>query len=151
MEWKKKAIEYEHAYKEKLQTLEGSKFTNSAVLAIQTNVHTLLDREQFLIKQHKAEIQALTKVQADQTNENLDIIMQLEKENQYLRQKLLLSQESNNEQILQSSSCQIESNHPQQQQLPNLYYGSTTSLLCNNAEVSVCVLSPKLFKQLIFL
>lgn len=77
--------------------------------------------------------------------------MQLEKENQYLRQKLLLSQESNNEQILQSSSCQIESNHPQQQQLPNLYYGSTTSLLCNNAEVSVCVLSPKLFKQLIFL
>lgn len=34
MEWKKKAIEYEHAYKEKLQTLEGSKFTNSAVLAI---------------------------------------------------------------------------------------------------------------------
>jgi hypothetical protein len=78
-----------------------------------------IDREQFLIKQHKAEIQALTKVQVDQTNDNLDIIIQLEKENHYLRRQ-----------------CQIES-YQQQQQLPNSYYRSTTTQLCNNAEVSL--------------
>lgn len=76
----------------------------------------LIDREQFLMKQHKAEIEAITKVQADQTNENLDIILQLEHENQLLRQQ----------------------QQQQQQQLPNLFLPHTTSItsqLCNNAEV----------------
>lgn len=71
------------------------------------------------MKQHKAEMEAMTKVQVDQTNENFDMILQLEKENQLLRQ---------------------EQNIPlqqQQQQLPNLFIPNTsaTILLCNNAEV----------------
>lgn len=77
------------------------------------------DREQFLIKQHTAEIEAITKVQVEQTNDNLDIILQLEHENQLLRQQQGIQQ--------------------QQQQLPNSILPHTTSItsqLCNNAEVN---------------
>lgn len=77
------------------------------------NFFLYVDREQFLIKQHDAEIKAMTKVQVDQTNDNLDIIFQLEQENQLLRRQL--------GQPLQ----QITLHHPT----------STTSQLCNNAEV----------------
>ncbi|KAI8090660.1 hypothetical protein BDF21DRAFT_491045 [Thamnidium elegans] len=94
MEWKKKATEYENAYKETQQKL--------------------LDREHFLIKQHEAELKAITKVQVDQTNDNLDIIIQLEQENQLLRQQL--------GQPIQPLAIHQPT--------------STTSLLCNNAEIA---------------
>ncbi|KAG1417833.1 hypothetical protein G6F58_005325 [Rhizopus delemar] len=68
MEWKKKAVEYEMAYNEIKQRLE--------------------EKEKFLMKQHQAEIDALTKAQVDQTNENLDLILKLENENKALKQQL---------------------------------------------------------------
>ncbi|KAK4516829.1 uncharacterized protein ATC70_000154 [Mucor velutinosus] len=99
MEWKKKAIEYENSYKAMKQKLE--------------------DREQFLIKQHQAEIEAITKTQTDQVNEHLELILQLEAENQALKNK---------------EQCQ-------QQQLPNPnsandIYTSSTLQLCNEAQVA---------------
>ncbi|GAN07747.1 hypothetical protein MAM1_0174c07250 [Mucor ambiguus] len=102
MEWKKKAIEYENAYKTMKQKLE--------------------DREQFLIKQHQAEIEAITKTQADQVNEHLELILQLEIENQVLKNK---------------EQCQQQ----QQQQLPNPnsandIYTSSTMQLCNEAQIA---------------
>ncbi|OAD00674.1 hypothetical protein MUCCIDRAFT_164609 [Mucor lusitanicus CBS 277.49] len=99
MEWKKKAIEYENAYKAMKQKLE--------------------DREQFLIKQHQAEIEAITKTQTEQVNEHLELILQLETENQALKNK---------------EQCQ-------QQQLPNPnsandIYTSSTMQLCNEAQMA---------------
>jgi hypothetical protein len=41
-----------------------------------------LDREQFLIKQHEAEMDAMAKIQVDQVNDHLEIILQLQKENE---------------------------------------------------------------------
>jgi hypothetical protein len=90
------------------------------------NNNIFVEREQFLIKQHKAEIQAMTKMQVNQTNDHLDTIIQLEKENQYLRQQ----------------QCQAPSLlMTEQQQLPNSFMVSTTTQLCNNAEVSFSFLS----------
>ncbi|GAA5801282.1 hypothetical protein HPULCUR_006728 [Helicostylum pulchrum] len=94
MEWKKKATQYENAYKETQQKL--------------------LAREQFLIKQHEAELKAITKVQVDHTNDHLDIIIQLEQENQLLRQQL--------GQPIQPLAIHQPT--------------STTRLLCNNAEIA---------------
>ncbi|KAL7309459.1 hypothetical protein PS15m_011539 [Mucor circinelloides] len=104
MEWKKKAIEYENAYKAIKQKLQ--------------------DREQFLIKQHQAEIEAITKTQTDQMNEQLELILQLEAENQALKSK---------------EECQQQ--QQQQQQLPNLnsandIYTSSTMQLCNEAQIA---------------
>jgi hypothetical protein len=84
------------------------------------------------MKQHKAEMEAMTKVQVDQTNENFDMILQLEKENQLLRQ------EQN-----------IPLQQQQQQQLPNSFlpHTSATSQLCNNAEVPHENMSKKFKKQ----
>lgn len=67
-----------------------------------------------MIKQHEAEIKAMMKVQVDQTNDHLDIILQLEQENQLLRQQL--------GQPLQPLIIHQPTN--------------TTSILCNNAEVN---------------
>lgn len=44
-----------------------------------------LEREQFLIKQHQAEIEALTKIHASETNENLELLVRLEQENKALQ------------------------------------------------------------------
>ncbi|KAL9551287.1 hypothetical protein MBANPS3_004334 [Mucor bainieri] len=104
VEWKKKAIEYENAYKAMKQKLE--------------------DREQFLIKQHQAEIEAITKTQTDQVNEHLELILQLETDNQALKNKE-----------------QYQQQQQQQQQLPNLNsandtYTSSTMQLCNEAQIA---------------
>lgn len=110
MEWKNKSMEHENAYKETKKRLEG----NSPQKNLSNKVYNkLLDREQFLIKQHEAKIKAMSKVQVDQTNDNLDIILQLEQENQLLRQQL------------GQPSQQLTLHHPT----------SATFQLCNNAEV----------------
>ncbi|KAI7894642.1 uncharacterized protein EV154DRAFT_82902 [Mucor mucedo] len=94
MEWKNKSMEHETSYKETRKRLE--------------------DREQFLIKQHEAEIRAMTKVQADQANEHLDMILQLEQENRLLKQQL------------GQPSQRLIAHQPT----------STTSILCNSAEAA---------------
>lgn len=102
MEWKKKAVEYETAYNEVKQRLE--------------------EKEKFLMKQHQAEIDALTKAQVDQTNENLDLILKLENENKMLKQQLRIE------------NTLID--HPQQQPSSSLTGGlGYTSQLCDTAEV----------------
>ena len=40
------------------------------------------------MKQHEAEIEATTKIQAEQLNESHELILQLEKENMFLRSQL---------------------------------------------------------------
>ncbi|PHZ17569.1 uncharacterized protein RHIMIDRAFT_232997 [Rhizopus microsporus ATCC 52813] len=101
MEWKKKAIEYEAAYNEAKQQLE--------------------ERERFLMKRHQAEIEALTKAQIDQTNENLDLLLKLENENKQLKQQL------------QNSPTKEEYQLPIPPVAP---FVSNTSQLCNTAEVA---------------
>ncbi|KAG1592749.1 hypothetical protein G6F48_002437 [Rhizopus delemar] len=103
MEWKKKAVEYETAYNEVKQRLE--------------------EKEKFLMKQHQAEIDALTKAQVDQTNENLDLILKLENENKMLKQQLRIE------------NTLID--HPQQQPSSSLTGGlGYTSQLCDTAETA---------------
>ncbi|KAI8327449.1 hypothetical protein EDC96DRAFT_531869 [Choanephora cucurbitarum] len=82
-EWKKKANEYETAYKETKRLFE--------------------EREKFLMKQHEAEIEATTKIQAEQLNESHELILQLEKENTFLRSQL------NQFKYLEQSSIQTQS------------------------------------------
>lgn len=101
MEWKKKAIEYEAAYNEAKQQLE--------------------ERERFLTKRHQAEIEALTKAQVDQANENLDLLLKLENENKQLKQQL------------QNSPTKEEYQLPIPPVAP---FVSNTSQLCNTAEVA---------------
>lgn len=104
MEWKKKAVEYETAYNEVKQRLE--------------------EKEKFLMKQHQAEIDALTKAQVDQTNENLDLILKLENENKMLKQQLRIENTS------------IDHSQQQQQPSSSLTGGlGYTSQLCDTAEV----------------
>lgn len=101
MEWKKKAIEYEAAYNEAKQQLE--------------------ERERFLMKRHQAEIEALTKAQVDQTNENLDLLLKLENENKQLKLQL------------QNNPTKEEYQLPIPPVAP---FVSNTSQLCNTAEVA---------------
>ncbi|KAI8973199.1 hypothetical protein BDF20DRAFT_823526 [Mycotypha africana] len=118
MEWKKKAVEYDNAYKELKRLSE--------------------ERERFLIKQHTAEMEALSKAQIDQINSNLEVILQLERENEELRSHC----NRNNEPTLlpyQSDSpektSELQQQQQQQQQLPTIESKiSNTSQLCNEAE-----------------
>ncbi|KAI8639951.1 hypothetical protein BD408DRAFT_445589 [Parasitella parasitica] len=103
MEWKKKAMDYENSYKCIKQKLEG--------------------REQFLIKQHQAEIEAITKSQTDQVNEHLELILELEKENRALKAKQERPQQEM-QQLLPNSNS-----------LTNIYKSSTTQL-CNEAQIA---------------
>ncbi|KAI9480402.1 MAG: hypothetical protein EXX96DRAFT_562461 [Benjaminiella poitrasii] len=98
MEWKRKATEYETALKDTQKRLE--------------------DRERFLLNKHKAEVEALTKVQVDQANENLEMLLHLERENRLLKSTL-----NHNEPSLLL-----------QQQLPKS--NSSTVQLCNEAEAA---------------
>ncbi len=102
MEWKKKAVEYEMAYNEIKQRLE--------------------EKEKFLMKQHQAEIDALTKAQVDQTNENLDLILKLENENKALKQQLRIE-----------NTLIDHSQQPSSSLTGGLGY---TSQLCDTAEVT---------------
>ncbi|CEP12521.1 hypothetical protein [Parasitella parasitica] len=103
MEWKRKAMDYENSYKTMKQKLEA--------------------REQFLIKQHQAEIEAITKSQTDQVNEHLELILELEKENRALMAQQGHPQEEQ-QQLLSNSNS-----------LTDIYKSSTTQL-CNEAQVA---------------
>ncbi|KAG1471369.1 hypothetical protein G6F56_002160 [Rhizopus delemar] len=89
-EWKKKALDHEAALAEAKQRFE--------------------EKESFLLKKHQQEIEALTKAQVDQTNENLDLILSLKNENKRLKRS---------EEIVSS--------------VPRL---GTTSQLCDTAEIA---------------
>lgn len=86
------------------------------------------ERENFLLKLHEAEMQAIISTQATQTNENLDIILRLEKENDLLRTSF-----KSDDTLKPVRSQQLPNSAP----INNISNISNTSYMCDTADVSL--------------